>query len=74
MDDMDGKQSSLREQLVIIKEKLNRAVLDKEIMEAEQGEIVEALTKVSDERLHSIRFLWQNIEATHITYQEWQLM
>ena len=43
---MDDKQSSLKEQLVVIKEKLNKAVLDKEIMEAEQGELGEALTKV----------------------------
>ena len=45
---MDDKQSSLREQLVIKKEALNKAVLDREIMEAEQLEVVEALTKVDN--------------------------
>ena len=45
-DNLDGKQSSLREQLVTTKEALNRAVLDKEIMEAEKAEVVEALCKV----------------------------
>ena len=43
---MDGKQSSLREQLVTTKEALNRSVLAKEIMEAEKSEVVEALSKV----------------------------
>lgn len=43
---MDDKQSSLREQLVTTKEALNRATLDKEIMEAEKAEVVDALCKV----------------------------
>lgn len=46
VDAMDGKQSSLREELVAVKEQLNRALLDKEVMEVEKTEVVEALTKV----------------------------
>ena len=43
---MDGEKSSLREQLVTVKEALNKSILAKEIMEAEKSEVVEALAKV----------------------------
>lgn len=43
---MDGKHSSLREELVTMKEQFSRSTLDKEVMEAEKTEVVEALTKV----------------------------
>jgi len=43
---MDDKQSSLRDELVTTKDALNRALLEKEIMEAEKAEVVDALSKV----------------------------
>lgn len=43
---MDGKQSSLKEQLVQVKEMLNKSQLDKEVAESEKNELMEALSKV----------------------------
>ena len=44
---MDDRQSSHRERFVAVKEALHKAVLDRDIMEAEKAEIVDALSKVS---------------------------
>ena len=46
IDDVDGKLSSVREELVALQQSFNKAVLEKEILEAEKLEVNDALAKV----------------------------
>lgn len=45
IEQIEGRNSSLKEELVATKEQLNRALLDKDCLDQEKGEQGEALRK-----------------------------
>lgn len=50
MADLEGKQSALKEELVDVKEKLNRASLSKEVLEQEKAHLSELQAKSESQK------------------------
>ena len=50
MADLEGKQSALKEELVDVKEKLNRANLSKEVLEQEKAHLSELQAKSESQK------------------------
>ena len=48
--DLEGKQSALKEELVDVKEKLNRAGLSKEVLEQEKAHLSELQAKSESQK------------------------
>lgn len=51
LEQLEGKKSALKKELVLVKEALSKALLEKEVLEEEKAGVAEALAKVS--RCHS---------------------
>ena len=45
IEQLENKQSSLKEEIVNLKEQLSRALLDKEVLDQEKGHLADVLSK-----------------------------